>query len=88
MTNQTDNYNNPIVEIVYHDHYTAYELIHDVMGGYYINQNCNPDYNHPEDKTKNNRIIIAKFQDNNNSTFYFACLFWDNLKSKNLESIG
>jgi hypothetical protein len=75
----TDNYYNPVVERIFHGHYTAYELIHDTMGGYYVNRIYNPN----TDKQKYS--IIAKFQNNNSSDsldYFYARLFWDALKIK------
>jgi hypothetical protein len=76
-----DNYLNPVVERIFHDHYTAYELVRNLMGGYYANVVYNPN------TKKETRSIIAKFQglEDNNLNYYFALIFWDNLKAKNLQ---
>ena len=64
-----DNYNNKIIDVYNHDHYTAYEFVSDFFGGYYINL-----------KTDNKkRIIIAKFNDKDldkNQAFYFLLLYY------------
>ena len=77
-----DNYLNPIVERIFHDEYTSYELVNNQMPGYYVNTVYNP--NKPNQK----RVIIAKFEEsslNQNANFYFAMIFWEALKIKNLK---
>jgi hypothetical protein len=79
----TDNYNNDILEVYHHDHYTAYELVKDFCG-YYVNLNSHNN----NDYFGGKREIIAKFQNSNydnSNNYFFARLFWDNLVNYGLK---
>lgn len=72
-----DNYGSEIVETIWHDHYTCYQLAHSAFGGYYVNMVT----------TGQNPVIIAKFESNlpESTNYFFAAMFWNVLKQKNLE---
>ena len=79
MSENYDNYNNRIIETIHHDFYTSYELVKDSINGYYVNLHSKQD---------KKRVIIAKFgsiNNDDNSDFYFASLFWNVIKIKNQE---